>query len=425
MLCCRGKTNGEACECEAYDEPQDPSVASKCREWECGHRKNKHGSPKAVQLEVKKSTVFDVFAAQAEKTINNILPLEARLTNFNVAGVTLSKVFDLLPTRRMTGDDKEPLRLRSPRSPSVVDVANTALHGCVAEHVQIDPDWTHVDCTNTFAKLFPKALEFARQQTKNADGTLWLAAKGADLIKYKTDKKSGANGLSLYIAIIKTVPDDVYRSWFTGPKNVHPGSDDSEEGGDEVDDESGAELLGSSDDNPAQNLDAEDVPEVEALPGRYRTRPQPIPSMKKRQSMDSEMVYDSDTERIPVKKRKLGKSHSFNSGKSHTMRTASAGSSSSARQSNPFAHRDGHASVSSQLGLGKRLYLPRLSINIRASTSFFETGLHGGRLLTLNLDQGYLVSLLPKSFTAPDLRYTQVKPTMGRRSHGSLSQYLY
>ncbi|KAJ7487941.1 hypothetical protein FB451DRAFT_968629, partial [Mycena latifolia] len=95
--------------------------------------------------------------------------------------------------------------LRSTKAPSLVDVEHMAHHGCVATNVEINPKWTHEDCTENLTKLFPTPIEYAKRNAKSSDKALWViatkehqhlrivprfAATGADLVQFKVDKKS-------------------------------------------------------------------------------------------------------------------------------------------------------------------------------------------------------------------------------------------
>jgi hypothetical protein len=94
---CRGTTaEGLACDCEAYDPPQDPSVPSKCQE--CGHGKSRHSPIASTAVQDTKQAVLDAFAARSEKPISDRLPPKARITDFSTAKDDALKGF------RMTSD---------------------------------------------------------------------------------------------------------------------------------------------------------------------------------------------------------------------------------------------------------------------------------------------------------------------------------
>ncbi|KAJ7837212.1 hypothetical protein B0H14DRAFT_2589316 [Mycena olivaceomarginata] len=81
---CRGTTaEGLACDCEAYDPPQDPSVPSKCQE--CGHGKSRHSPIASTAVQDTKQAVLDAFAARSEKPVSDRLPPKARITDFSTA----------------------------------------------------------------------------------------------------------------------------------------------------------------------------------------------------------------------------------------------------------------------------------------------------------------------------------------------------
>ncbi|KAJ7463084.1 hypothetical protein B0H11DRAFT_2310310 [Mycena galericulata] len=333
---CRGTTDGDACDCEEYDKSQDPSALSKC--MECGHGKSKHG-PGNVQQAGSKSTVLDIFTARSEKHINDLLPATSRVTDLSTARHDALKGFRVTadpekrPKKKGKVESKPNNELRgSSKAPSLVDLEHKALYGCIAKDVVIQHDWTHAECTERLTELFPNAFAYASQQARGAEGALWVilskeyqrlrivpnvAPTGADLAAFKVDKKTGPKGLSLYIALTKSVPDTVYKSWYIGPSKQDSSSDIEieKESNSRLSDDSAEE--NSSDYNPANDPDAVGV-KLEGIPGRYRTRPTPMPSMRKRESMAAE--EDSDDEVVAVKKQKLG------SGKSHTTRTASTSS---------------------------------------------------------------------------------------------------
>jgi hypothetical protein len=75
---------GSDCECEEYDPPE-PGAPSKC--LECGHGKSKHPKAEALAVPSKgKAGVLALFSSQAaEKRIEDILPLSARLADFGDA----------------------------------------------------------------------------------------------------------------------------------------------------------------------------------------------------------------------------------------------------------------------------------------------------------------------------------------------------
>jgi hypothetical protein len=66
-----------ACDCEAYDPPQDPSVPSKCQE--CGHGRV------VIALSPLKQAVLDTFAAHSEKPVSDRLSSKARVTDLATA----------------------------------------------------------------------------------------------------------------------------------------------------------------------------------------------------------------------------------------------------------------------------------------------------------------------------------------------------
>lgn len=81
---CRGTTaEGLACDCEAYDPPQDSSAPSKCQE--CSHGKSRHSHIASTAVEDTKQAVLDAFAACSEKTLSDRLPSKARVTDFATA----------------------------------------------------------------------------------------------------------------------------------------------------------------------------------------------------------------------------------------------------------------------------------------------------------------------------------------------------
>ncbi|KAJ7683336.1 hypothetical protein B0H17DRAFT_1227836 [Mycena rosella] len=205
---CRAKSaNGDECDCEEYDKPEDVTAPSKC--MECGHGKSKHGPEKVeaqpvqpAQKKAKKSTVLDVFTAQSEKHIHDLLPVTSRLADFSAARSDALKDFRVAPDET-AGIQAGAKKLKK----------KGALHGCVATNVVIDHDWTYTECTDQLAQLFPTAFEYARQHTRKNDALWVIASKeyqnirivpklvptGADLVKYKLDKKTGLIGISLYI----------------------------------------------------------------------------------------------------------------------------------------------------------------------------------------------------------------------------------
>ncbi|KAJ7203207.1 hypothetical protein C8J57DRAFT_999043, partial [Mycena rebaudengoi] len=86
------------------------------------------------------------------------------------------------------------------KAPTKVDLELRALHGCVTIDMDIDPEWTHAECTKNFEKQFPIAFEYARKQAKGSSKELWsIVVKekhqlrvfprskptGADLIEFK------------------------------------------------------------------------------------------------------------------------------------------------------------------------------------------------------------------------------------------------
>ncbi|KAJ7939744.1 hypothetical protein B0H13DRAFT_1850512 [Mycena leptocephala] len=286
---CRAKTNdGELCDCEQYDQPPDPSAPSRC--MECGHGKSKHGLGQLQPVEAKKNTVLDIFAAQAERHIKDLLPATARVTDFGTARTDALRNYRVAPqVSSQKKREKDGLALR------------TMSYGALRKLrlLLIENTRRSTECTKYFAEIFPKAFEHAMMHTQNPEGGIWMiAAKeykalrlvpkvkptGADIINFKQ------KDVPLYIVLVKPIPDEVYAS--------------------------------CSDYNPAKDPDGDDEGIV-SMPERYEMRLHPTPSIRKRQALAAS-ESDSELDDVMVKKRKL------NSGKPYTNQIGS-----SSRRSEP------------------------------------------------------------------------------------------
>ncbi|KAJ7165110.1 hypothetical protein C8R46DRAFT_1340726 [Mycena filopes] len=356
-MCRANAPNGEACDCEEYDPPE-ASAPSMC--MECGHGKSKHGVPKQQgvnkeqQLDVKKATVLDIFTAQSEKRIQDILPAAARTTTWGTAredalkgfrpsGETEAKVkkpkkksskpVEAKLTSKQTvfskvvlltaGVKKDQLR-GSSKAPKPVDIEHRAKHGCVATDI-----------------AFPLAFQYLEDHgLVTDDGPLWVivakeyqtlrvvpkdaGALGKHLDEFKIDKKQGPTGIGLYIALRATIPADVYRSWNNTPAGPDPSSDGENNQDSKLSDDD-SESAGESEYNPTKDLGVDNVNDVNlAQVTRYQTRLDLAPSQKKRAAAGEDSSSELE-EVFPVKKQRLA------GGRSLTTRNASASSSRSAK----------------------------------------------------------------------------------------------
>ncbi|KAJ7183657.1 hypothetical protein C8R46DRAFT_1067560 [Mycena filopes] len=201
---CRG---GDGCDCEEYDPPADPNVPSKCQE--CGHGKSKHPKPSeapAAPAKTKKS-VLDIFQSKTAKTLAQAIPVLSSRTSAGVGyaeareeslkgyredekgrpkpgatktskkpddkakgSVQIAKVI-LLPCGSIARRNGQ--ELREDTVPTGVDIAHMKNHGCVASNIQINPDWTHEECTQRFTHLFPEQFAFAHENAKSNDAASW------------------------------------------------------------------------------------------------------------------------------------------------------------------------------------------------------------------------------------------------------------
>ncbi|KAJ7862694.1 hypothetical protein B0H13DRAFT_1899969 [Mycena leptocephala] len=364
---CRAKTNdGEACDCEEYDEPQDPSAPSRCHE--CGHGKSKHKpSREAQQGDGKKSTVLDIFAAQSQRRIQDLIPATAQVTDFGTARADTLKGYRVVPQdkaiskQKVAGKKKAPnskpkdtsvkvvlltcgvknvllacgvknKELRISRAPTLVDLKHMALHGCVATGVRIGPDSTYDECTEHFAQIFPNAFSYANTKRKTDSGLWMVVAKnyqtlrlvpnmkptGADLIEFKSE--SSKKDVSIFIALTRSVPDKVYNSWNEGSIAWQEQSSDIQD--DELLYSDGSQIEdGSSDYDPMKDPDADGLKTAHLPTGRYETRLAPVPSIRKRESMareDSDSDSDIEQAQPAAKKQKLA------SGRPYTAQIASS-----------------------------------------------------------------------------------------------------
>ncbi|KAJ7840022.1 hypothetical protein B0H13DRAFT_2366443 [Mycena leptocephala] len=119
----------------------------------------------------------------------------------------------------------------SSKAPTAVDRDHKALYGCVVQNGVITHNWTYEKCTKYFAEIFPKAFEYAMMHTQTPEGVIWMiGAKeykalrlipkvkptGADIISFKQ------KDVPLYIVLVKSIPDEVYASWYNGPTTQSP-----------------------------------------------------------------------------------------------------------------------------------------------------------------------------------------------------------
>jgi hypothetical protein len=111
---CHAETNdGRVCDCEEYDEPHDSSAPSRCNE--CGHGKSKHKPSRQVQQGAgKKSTVLDIFAAQSQKTLQELIPAAARATDFSTARMDALKGYRVGPEESGTSKQKATGKKKAP-----------------------------------------------------------------------------------------------------------------------------------------------------------------------------------------------------------------------------------------------------------------------------------------------------------------------
>ncbi|KAJ7740408.1 hypothetical protein B0H14DRAFT_2638077 [Mycena olivaceomarginata] len=106
------------------------------------------------------------------------------------------------------------------------------------------------------------------------------SAAGTDLAKYKITKTTNI-GVCLFIALGKTIPNDVYISWYTKPAV-----------------EANSSVVGNF--NPVIDLDPIKTEILETVPGKcYETSPTPVPAKCKRDyqedSEDQEIEYAKRT----------------------------------------------------------------------------------------------------------------------------------
>ncbi|KAF8144147.1 hypothetical protein K438DRAFT_1993127 [Mycena galopus ATCC 62051] len=359
---CRGITDGIPCECDAYDPPVDPKAPSLCRE--CAHGKSKHSNlpstaapHSAVQT---KKSVLDVFTSRAEKNISERLPGQDRITDFDTARQDALKGFRVEDSPRQdTGKKpkgkkkagkgtevavKETVASKvvlfvsgvknqqlqgSTKAPTLVDMDLLGLHQCVATDVVIKVNATHQDCTDLFERLFSPMFQWMAKSKKG--GTWVIISKechtlrvvpkarpnGADIAQYQIPKAK-TQGIMVFIGLTKTVPVDLYESWFTGQVIQEPSSGIES---DNMDVLMVASSDGSDDNNsdynPVRDPDAEDYDFSPApVPfEKYETRKEPVPSKRKMESVDN------DIEQTAVKKQKIyGRA-------SHPTQTASSSKS--------------------------------------------------------------------------------------------------
>ncbi|KAJ7849315.1 hypothetical protein B0H13DRAFT_2361273 [Mycena leptocephala] len=333
---CRAKTNdGEACDCEEYDEPQDPRLhrdvtnVATARKV-AGKKKAPNSKPKDTSVKVVLLTCG----------VKNVL-LACGVKN------------------------KE---LRISRAPTLVDLKHMALHGCVATGVRIGPDSTYDECTEHFAQIFPNAFSYANTKRKTDSGLWMVVAKnyqtlrlvpnmkptGADLIEFKSEssKKDVSIFIApLHLALTRSVPDKVYNSWNEGSIAWQEQSSDIQD--DELLYSDGSQIEdGSSDYDPMKDPDADGLKTAHLPTGRYETRLAPVPSIRKRESMareDSDSDSDIEQAQPAAKKQKLA------SGRPYTAQIAS-----SSCQSEPlFLPSDSISTYTSAFGKAQSYSLSR------------------------------------------------------------------
>ncbi|KAJ6455084.1 hypothetical protein C8R47DRAFT_212593 [Mycena vitilis] len=342
---CRQLTEDGRCPCEEYDPPQDPMARSVCRECEHGkslHKPPPNGNGETVQG---KGTIKDIFAAHSAKGLKDLKPL----ADFSTARNDALKGFRVEPEAStnkkiskkgkakaepkpktvpikvvlLTNGVKNDKLKGSSRALNSSDIGHREQHGCVAKDVNIDPTWTHRECSKHFAKLFPKA--FAEAKGDKARSSWSVVEKsyqqlrvvpksapptGADILQEKIVTRRG--DVMVYIVLNKTVTEKTFKTWYTGPPRQEPSSDIDEDPITISDQSSTA-----SDVDVDIDMDSSNEEEMQFEPNPYgmpyKMGPKPGSSKRKIESLDS------DIEEKPFKKQKLAP---------RRQRPTSAGSSS-------------------------------------------------------------------------------------------------
>ncbi|KAJ7622731.1 hypothetical protein DFH06DRAFT_1340602 [Mycena polygramma] len=333
---CRQVTEDGRCTCEDYDPPQDPMARSICRE--CEHGKSLHKPPPEGNGETApvKGTVKEIFAAHSAKGLKDLKPL----ADYSTARSDALKGFRPEPeastnkksSKKGKGKAEQkakgtPVKVvlltegikngklkGSTKALSSVDVRHRQQFQCVVKDVRIDREWSHRDCSKHFAKMFPKAWAEVKEVNSDAAEVEWSpVAKeyqqlrvvpttdgpptGVDVLENKVSTK---HGNMIYIALAKTVPKRVFKSWYTGPPSQEPSSDD-EEGSITISDESSTASDAHVDSSNEEEMDLD--PNPYGMP--YEMRPNPSSSKRKLESLRNATFLESEVEEKPFKKQKL------------------------------------------------------------------------------------------------------------------------
>ncbi|KAF7366366.1 hypothetical protein MSAN_00893100 [Mycena sanguinolenta] len=322
---CRGSSkDGEECECDAYDAPEKKDAPSLCRE--CGHGKSKHAPIPSIWAEsssaANKRAVLTAFNSHSDKKVAEVLPVKERVTDFSTARKDALKNYrpsapesklKKTPANKTASTSKDTVaiseiilltcgiknyHLKVPKAPSRHEIDTAAHYQCVATNSVLNIAWTHEELSTELQKLFPRPFQSSgeagwRVLTKDYKKLHVVCndhPTGADVVKYKVSK-TAQHGVQLYIgtlfeylesliftycstALVKTVSQSVYDTWYTGPEIVQEsssihGEEDTLDTfiNDEEDSSSNSTAAGSSDDyDPIQDPDAESDDNMEVIP---------------------------------------------------------------------------------------------------------------------------------------------------------------
>ncbi|KAJ7629229.1 hypothetical protein DFH06DRAFT_1338513 [Mycena polygramma] len=350
---CRGKTNPdiEQCDCELYDEPKDKNAPSKCRE--CGHGKSKHPDQEAPPAEGRrtdaKKTVLDIFSAQttqAEKQAKARLPAKDRAADLDTVRADAlrgyrtgaepsgskgssksrkgkAKAAEAKPKEStvrivvLTSGIKNDKLRGSQKALRSADIAERENYQCVARDSVIKHDWSNNELTEYFHEVLALPMAYAEENGPTKVPLWAVVAKNYQQSRVvRTAKPTATQVLENKVTSPKEAPiiyiggthlrrSDEGLRYLVHRSDPRPAaSSDVEEAhlalNSAAEQNSDAEEAGEavSDYDITKDPDADELSDLPAsiIPGRYRMRPESklIPSVRKRESLDSDGEGQSD-----------------------------------------------------------------------------------------------------------------------------------